>query len=225
LLRFQLDREQLADAALTNRMEMLELELRLAADAIRVNLARNKALPLFVLDFAYGILDRQGSFGTSWQGMWDFDNSELSVGLRGEIPVTNEAREAQLRRALLARTQRMATRAQRELAVRQEVYDAVDVLDQNWQRILAARQNVMVSGLNYQAELEQFEEGIRTMREVLEVLTELGEAQVREVKAIVAYQIAQIDLAFATGTLLGYAGLDLTPVPLADELAGTETDS
>ena len=43
------------------------------------------------------------------------------------------------------------------------------------------------------------------MTEVLEGLTRLGEAQIREVKAIVDYQVAQIDLAFATGTLLGYS--------------------
>ncbi len=220
LLRWTLDRDQLADAALTNRMELLELELKLAADALKIDLARNQALPLFVLDFGYGILDRQGSFGTAWQGMWDFDNTELSFGLRGEIPVTNDAREAQLRRTILTRTQRMATRAQRELAIRQEVYDALDMLDQNWQRILAARQNVIVSGVNYEAELKQFKEGLRTMREVLEVLTQLGEAQIREIRAIVAYQIAQIDLAFATGTLLGYAGLDLSPVPLATSSVG-----
>jgi outer membrane protein len=222
LMRLVLDRNRLADAALDNRMELLELELKLAADALKVDYARNRVLPLFVLDFAYGVLDRQGSFGTAWQGMWDFDNTEVSVGLRGEIPVTNDAREAQLRRAILVRSQRMATRAQRELAIRQEVYDALDMLDQNWQRILAARQNVIVSGVSYEAELKQFDEGLRTMREVLEVLTQLGEAQIREIKAIVAYQIAQIDLAFATGTLLGYAGLDLTRVPLPDRTGDTD---
>lgn len=218
LLRFEFERDALAESAVTNRMEMLEIELKLAADAIKIDLARNKALPLFVLDFEYGILDRQGQFGTAFNGMWDFDNTELSVGLRGEIPVTNNAREAQLRRASIARVQRLATKAQREMAIKQEVYDALDVLDQNWQRILAARQNVIVSGVNYEAELKQFDQGLRTMREVLEVLTQLGDAQIREVKAIVAYQAAQIDLAFATGTLLGYAGLDLTPMPLASRI-------
>jgi outer membrane protein TolC len=217
LLRYALESDALAQAALANRMELLELELKLAADALRVDLGRNRALPLFVVDFAYGILDRRGSFGTAWQGMWDFDNAELSVGVRGELPVTNEAREAQLRRAMIDRGQRMATRAQRELAIRQEVFDALDILNQNWQRILAARQNVIVSGVNYEAELTQFREGLRTMREVLEVLTELGDAQINEVRAIVAYQIAQIDLAFATGTLLGYARLDLTPIPLPEK--------
>lgn len=218
LLRFTFEREKLTEAALANRMEMLELELKLAADAIKIDLARNRALPLFVLDFEYGILDRQPSMGTAWQQMWNFDDTEFRIGLRGEIPVTNEARKSRLRRAILARSQRMATGAQRELAIRQEVYDALDVLDQNWQRILAARQNVIVSGVNYEAELKQFNEGLRTMREVLEVLTQLGEAQIREVKAIIAYQVAQIDLAFATGTLLGYAGTDFTPIPFDREI-------
>jgi len=213
------DADALAEAALAQRMELLELEIRLAADAVRVDLARNRALPNFVLEFEYGLMDRAGSLGSSWQGMWDFDNTELAVGLRGEIPVTNNAREAQVQRALLTRAQRLATRAQREQAIRQEVFDAVDVLAQNWQRILAARFNVVVSGVNYGAERRQFEEGLRTMREVLEALTQLGDAQVREVQAIVAYQVAQIDLAYATGTLLGYAGFDLSPVPLAAEEA------
>ena len=216
LLRYDLDRKKVAADALANRMEMLEIELKLAADAIRIDLARNRALPLFVLDFGYGILDRQGAFGSSWGGMWDFDNNELTIGVRGEIPLTNEARKSQLRRALLSRAQRLATRAQRELGIRQEVYDTLDILDQNWQRILAARQNVIVTGVNYDAELKQFEEGLRTMREVLEALTQLGDAQIRELQAIVAYQAAQIDLAFATGTLLGYTGVRLGPVPLVN---------
>ncbi|GJM24542.1 MAG: hypothetical protein DHS20C16_09570 [Phycisphaerae bacterium] len=217
LLRFSFNRQDLAQSALDNRMEMLELELKLAADAIKIDLARNKALPLFVVDFEYGLLDRQGSMGSAWEGMWDFDNSQFTVGLRGEIPVTNNAREARLRQAMLSRVQRMATRELRELAIRQEVFDALDILDQNWQRILAARQNVVVSGVNYEAELKQFEEGLRTMREVLEVLSQLGDAQLREMRAIVAYQIAQVDLAFATGTLLGYAGMGFDPIPFAGQ--------
>jgi outer membrane protein len=214
LLRYELTYDDLAAAALANRMELLELELALARDALRIDVARNQTLPLFALDFEYGVLDRNGSFGTAWDSMWDFDKTTMGVGLRGEIPVTNRAREAKLRQALLGRMQRLATRDQRELAIRQDVYDALDVLNQNWQRILAARQSVLAAGVNYQAELTQFEEGLRTMREVLEALTSLGDSQLSEVKAIVGYQVAQIDLAYATGTLLGYARVGLDPLPL-----------
>jgi outer membrane protein TolC len=223
LIRLRLDREALVNSALSSRMEMLELELNLAADAIRVDLARNQALPLFMLDFDYGVLDRETSRGSAFGSMFDFDNTGFAIGLRGEIPVTNDARRARLRRALLTRSQRLATRQLRELAIRQEVYDVVDVLNQNWQRILAARQNVIVSGVNYEAELKQFNEGLRTMREVLEALTQLGDAQLREVQAVQAYQVAQIDLAFATGTLLGYAGVGLDGLPVPTVPASTDT--
>ena len=108
-------------------------------------------------------------------------------------------------RAVQERLQRLTTQQLRELSVRREIYDALDQVAQNWQRILAARQNVLLAGLNYDAELKQFSEGLRTMTEVLETLTRLGEAQLREVRAIGDYQVSIIDLAFATGTLLGHS--------------------
>ena len=43
--------------------------------------------------------------------------------------------------------------------------DALDTTEQNWQRILAERQNVILAVLNYDAELKQFREGLRTMTE------------------------------------------------------------
>lgn len=214
LVRYDLAADELVQLAIENRMELLELELALARDAVKIDFARNQQLPYFALEFQYGILDRQGSFGTAWEGMWDTDYEEILVGLSGEIPVTNDAREAKLRRAILTRQQRLFTRDLRELAIRQEVLDALDILNQNWRRILAARRNVIAAGINYDAERKQFDEGLRTMREVLEALTELGNAQLREIKAVVSYQIAQIDLAFATGTLLGYARVNLGPIAL-----------
>ena len=50
------------------------------------------------------------------------------------------------------------------------------------------------------------------MREVFEALGELGEAQLREIAAVVEYQVSLIDLAFATGTLLGYSDVDIAPI-------------
>jgi outer membrane protein len=65
--------------------------------------------------------------------------------------------------------------------------------------------------MNYDAELKQFKEGLRTMTEVLEMLTRLGDAQIKEIRAITDYQVALIDLSFATGTLLGYSNVSFQP--------------
>ena len=214
LAGLELDREDLVDQALSSRPELIELELGLIRDAIRVGLRENEALPLFNLNFGYGLLERDQAFGSSFREQWDFDNSELFVGVEFEMPLANRTRDARREQAVLERTQRFATREAQRLTIRREVLDAVDVLEQNWQRILASRQRVIVAGVNYDGELRQFQEGFRTMREVFEALSSLGDAQRREILAIVDYQVAQIDVAFATGTLLGYSRVSLDPLPL-----------
>ncbi|MDO9140612.1 MAG: TolC family protein [Methylobacter sp.] len=209
LLQFTFDREQLAQQALQGRLELLELELKLAADMTKIDYLSNQTLPLFMLDYNYSSLGRDtASFGGAFGQSLDGDYSDWSVGLRMELPLTNELRRARRDRSIQQRLQRLTTLQLRELSVRREIYDTLDQLEQNWQRILAARQNVLLAGINYDAELKQFREGLRTMTEVLETLTRLGDAQLREVRAIGDYQISMIDLAFATGTLLGHSRVD-----------------
>ena len=206
LLEFKFDRKQLVQRALEGRLELLELELKLAADLTKIDYLRNQTLPMFMLDYNYGSLGRDtSSFGGAFDQSISGNYSDWSVGVRMEMPLSNELRRAQLDRAVQERLQRLTTQQLRELSVRREIYDALDQVHQNWQRILASRQNVLLAGLNYDAELKQFREGLRTMTEVLETLTRLGEAQLREVRAIGDYQVSLIDLAFATGTLLGHS--------------------
>lgn len=209
LLQFEFDREQLAQQALQGRLELLELELKLAADMTKIDYLSNQTLPLFMLDYHYASLGRDtSSFAGAFDQSLGGNYSDWSVGLRMEVPLTNELRRARRDRSIQQRLQRLTTLQLRELSVRREIYDALDQMQQNWQRILAARQNVLLAGLNYDAELKQFREGLRTMTEVLETLTRLGDAQLREVRAIGDYQISMIDLAFATGTLLGHSRVD-----------------
>ena len=114
-----------------------------------------------------------------------------------------------MRRAILERNQRLSTRDLRRLAIQQEVYDAVDQLNQNWQRILAARNEAILAGRTYKAELRQFELGVRTSTDVLDVADRLAQAQSREVEALADYEISRVDIAFATGTLLGHGRVQL----------------
>lgn len=209
LLKYEFNRSKLLEDALSGRLELLEQELKLAADLTKIDYLENQTLPLFTLDYQYGALSNtNSSFGRSYQNVLNGDFNDWSIGLKFEMPFTNEARKAQLDHAVQQRNQRLATKTLQALTVKKEIYDALDYVEQNWQRILAARQQVLVAGLNYEAELKQFNEGLRTMTEVLETLTRLGEAQAKEVRAIADYQVALVDTAYATGTLLGYSKLD-----------------
>lgn len=213
-LGLDLDPEALAAHAVANRMEMLELELQLAIDASTVDFEQNSALPLFVLDYEYRINGFSGSFNEAFRDLGGHSHVDHTIALQAEIPLGNQAAKSRLRRAMLQRIQRLATGEQRRLAIRQEVYDAVDALEQDWQRILAARQEVRLAGRTYEAEKRQFEVGLRTSTDVLEAAARVADAQSREIRALTAYEISQIDIAFATGTLIGRGRVIWEPVGL-----------
>jgi outer membrane protein TolC len=137
-----------------------------------------------------------------------------TVGLNTRIPIGNEAAKSRVHRAILTRLQRLSTKDQRRLSILLEVYDAVDLLNQEWQRILAARQAVILAGRTFEGERRQFDVGMRTSTDVLQAAARLADAQSSEVRALADYEIARVDIAFGTGTLLGYGRIQWTPIGL-----------
>jgi len=203
--RYQLVAGQLIRDALSRRMELLELELRIAQDLSTIDFARNQELPLFALDYVYRFDGYGDGFDSAAGRLGRVESDGWIVGLTAEVPLGNEAAEARSHRAILTRLQRLATRSAREQAIKQEVLSALDNLDANWRRILAAKQNAAAEAANYRAEQGQYQIGLRNSTEVLDAESRLSDARAEEVRAIADYQIAQIDLAFATGMLLGAA--------------------
>lgn len=210
-VEYAIDAAAFADAAVANRMEMLELELRLAQDYSTIDFQRNQALPLFTVDYSYTINGLGTTLGRSVETLKDNNFEDWSVGANLEVPLGNEAAESRVHQAILRRLQRLSSREARELAIRQEVYNATDGIDTAWQRILAARQSAVLAARNLRAEQNQFEVGARTSTDVLDAATRLADAQSSEIRALTDYQIAQVDLAFATGTLLGAMKVDWQP--------------
>ena len=205
-LSIELDGEDLADEAIANRMEMLELEIQIAIDAMTIDIRRNEALPVFGLDYRYSIQGDDSGFGSAYSALGDFDSHR--IGVNGEIPIGNQVRENRVSAAVLERVRRLATRESRAMAIRGEVYDALDRLRQAWQSILAARLETILAARVVAGEERQFEVGLRTSTEVLDAQSRLADAQSREVRALADYQIALVDIAFATGTLLGQSQVD-----------------
>lgn len=214
---FELDGPRLADRGVENRMEMLELELQLAADLSTIDFQKNQALPLFTLDYNYRI-DGLGETLQSAHGvLWRNSFESWSLTVSGQVPIGNEAAKSRVQQAILSRLQRLSTKEARRQAIRQEVLNAVDNVQSAWQRILAARQSAIAAGRTLEAERRQFELGARTSTDVLDAATRLAEAQLSEIRALADYQIALVDLSFATGTLLGAARVDWEPRDPRDE--------
>lgn len=213
-IRYDLDAAVLADAAVVQRMEMLELELRLLADAANIRVRERDLLPLLNADFTYRLNGLSDDVSGALDQAVDNDFEDWSVGLRAEIPLGNDAAEARLRGAVFNRLRRLATRAARDQTIRQEVHDAVDRMGSDWQRVLAARQSVVLNARALTAEENQFAQQRSTSTDVLIAASQLADAQLAEISAIVDYQLDQVELARATGSLLGASRVRWEPTQI-----------
>ncbi len=211
-LHYQLDSKKLVDFGIENRMEMLELELQIAQSLSTIDFLNNQTLPLLSLNYDYIVhglgQTRSDSFGILNDK--NFEDHRVRLGLT--IPLGNQAARSNLRQAIYRRRQQLATRRQRRALVEQEVLNALDQLETSWQQILANRQSAILDGRLYQAEQRQFELSMRTSTDVLEAQTNYADSQSAEYQALANYQIAAVNLAEATGTLLGAAKIDWQPI-------------
>jgi outer membrane protein TolC len=202
-LYYKLRPSELMDRAMNDRMELLEQELQIAAETSNVTVARNDLLPLVSLAYTYGINGLGGDFGESFDMVRDRDFQNHSLGIRLEVPIGNEAARSRLRRALAVRLQALATKEQREIQIRQELAAAIDQLNTNWFRILAAKKRTELAARVVELEIRQFNQGLQTSTDVIDAQTRLASAASAEIAAVTDYQISQVDIAFATGTVLG----------------------
>jgi len=217
-VRYELEKEKLLTTAMSNRMEMLELELQIAQDFATIDYMRNQALPLLTMDYRYNVNGLGGTRDDSFDLLFEKRFEDHQVGLQLLVPLGNEAAKSQLRQAFYERLQRLASRDSREALIELEVLNAIDKLEANWQRILASRQRAILDGRLFEAEKRQFELGLGISTDVLDAQTTYADAYRAEILALVEYQIALVDLAYATGTLLGAAKVRWEPIVLRENI-------
>jgi outer membrane protein len=185
-------------------MEMLETELQLAQEASNIGVARNDMLPLLSLDYTYNIPGLGGSLNQAFgmAGNHDFEDAPRRHAPRS--PHRQRGRQS-------APPPRPGSRASRHWPPknsapprsRRKCSTPSIRLDANWQRIIAARKSVAAAQRVVDVETRQFGQGLRTSTDVLNAQTEARQRPISEISAITDYQIAQVDIAFATGTVLG----------------------
>jgi outer membrane protein len=215
-LGLELDEKVLVEQALANRMEMLELEQLLTIDELNIELARNATLPGLSLNYTYTAQSQEGSVGGAFGDLTSNSFDSHSVGVSATIPLGNRAAKARLQQAQLSRMQDKVDRDRLGQIIQQQVYDAVSELRRNWRRILAAEQGVTAAYRDYKVEQSQFQLGVRTSTDVLYSATRMADAELSKIYAFADYEIAQINLARATGTLLGKGQILIASADLDD---------
>jgi outer membrane protein TolC len=211
-IRYELDTKRLIATAMEQRMELLQLELQIAEDNALVDFRQNQTLPLVTMQYRYNVNGFGTTEGDSFDVLLDKNFDDHRFGLYLEVPLGNGAAESRLRQAFYQRRQRLANRESREAIIELEVLNTVDQVEANWQRVLASRQSSILDGRLFEAEKRQFELGLNTSTDVLQAQATFANSQSSEILALAEYQIALVDLAYVTGTLLGAAKIEWEPI-------------
>ncbi len=211
-VKYELDKQEMIKSAIENRMDMLELELRLAHESSTIDYRRNQILPLVTMKYKYNINGLGADRGDSYDMLSDNLYNDHYFELKFSIPLGNRAAESRLNQAIYERNRRLVSRENKKAQIQMEVLNQIDQLEATWQNIMASRQTTILRDQQYKAEKRQYELGRLTATDVLEAQTALADAQRVEIVALTQYQIALVDLAYATGTLLGSAKVGLEPI-------------
>ncbi len=198
--------------AVENRMEMLELELQIAQDSMKIDFNRNQTLPSLAFQYRYNVNGLGANRSDSYSMLSDNDYHDQMFGLQMSIPLGNKKAKSALRQSIYERAQSLASKESKEAEIKSQVLNQIDTLEANWQNILASRQNSLLSDEQYKATKKQYELGLVSAKDVLTAQTDLAEAQRAEIAAVTDYQISLIDMAYATGTLLGAAKVEWAPI-------------
>ncbi|MDA7559350.1 TolC family protein [bacterium] len=215
-MRIKLDPSKLMGIAVTNRMELATLQVQLTVNEINTKLAKNGLLPQLDLALSYvrqgQALKERAAFDNIFRPQRSLD--DYTIGATVTFPLGNRAARARSDQAKLERLRLLASKDRTELLIRKEIYDSVDQLERDWQRIIAANAAAKSAELTYEAELDQFLQGVRTSTEVLEAASNWAFAESRKVRALADYAISKVYIALATGTMLGFSQVEWQPTTL-----------
>jgi outer membrane protein TolC len=213
------DIERALDLALTHRAEVLSAQQALEDRRLTERVAKNGTKHGLNLsaNVGYGT-DTFARLGlTEVAGVptdivrfeQDDDNFDWGVTLTYSYPLGNQAAKASYAGATLSREKGEVALDSAELAVRTDVRIAARNVESGVKRVDAARANTVLQRKTLDAEQKKFENGMSTSFEVLRIQTDLSNARLSEIRAILDYTKALAALERAQGTLLEARGLKL----------------
>ncbi len=205
------------NTAMENRFELAEQQFRTDNAATAAIVAKNNLLPQLNFVGSVGTTGLGESFGNAVTN--DFDSHlEYSMGVQLEIPIGNRAARAIWKRAQLQRLQAITQYRSNIDQVALDVRTAVREVNTTYEEMVGQRSSrfAAADALAAVEEREKANEALTPefVNRKLDLQQSLADAQVREVQAITAYQVALSKLEQGKGTLLRYDNVTMAEAPL-----------
>jgi len=220
------DLSEAIETAHRSRPEIREKGLEIDQLDYNVKVARNVTLPDLNLQASYGFggLDGDatiedpttgdevkvnGSFGSSYDQLVGWDFPTWSVGLNLSIPIGNNEAKARLAQRRYEAQQGDAQLAALKQEITRQVRFAVRALYDGAAAVDAAEASMVLAQRNVEAEQTKFDNGLSTNFQLSQIQEDLANAQLRLIRAHLAYRKAMVGYREATGTLLDHLNVKI----------------
>jgi len=146
---------------------------------------------------------RFGNFTTAWSQAFQFDFRAWGVFFDVVIPLKNRANAADLATVAIRDRQLLSTMKDTQQMIMVEVRNAYETIQTREKSLAAAQLARRLSEEQLSGENKRFEAGLSTNFEVLRFQRDLAQNQVSELRAMIDYQLALINLEVAMYTIIG----------------------
>jgi outer membrane protein TolC len=150
-----------------------------------------------------------GGLTDSYKEIPKFNNYLWTLGLTYSVPIANRAAKANYAIATISREKQEISVKNTEDIIRVDVRTAARAVEAGFERVTAGRKNVELQTKKLDAEQKKFDNGMSTSFEVFTFQTDLRNAQLSLIQALLDYNKSLADLERAKGTLLESKGLQL----------------
>ncbi len=145
---------------------------------------------------------RFGNFTTAWGQAFGFDFVQWSVAADITIPLRNRSNDADLAMNRLSERQLLSQVKNQQQGVIVEVRNAFETIETRRKSLAAARVALQLAEEQLAGENKRFEAGLSTNFQVLSYQRDLAISRSAELRAMIDYQLALIDLQKATFTII-----------------------
>lgn len=214
--------EQL-QAALSNRAELIQQQIRIDSATVVYKAAQNNVLPQLNLVGSIGSKGAGSVFGTAVNNNFlENQAQEYSIGFQFEVPLGNREARSILNRTRLQRFQSMDQYKDLIEQVCQEVKDAHDNVYSSRERMGKARQSLFAARDALEAIQQEQEVGNVPLtpdfvNRKLQQQEVLAQARREDARAVTDYNVAIQSLERAKGTLLKYDNVIMRQEALGKE--------
>ncbi|MFQ5647069.1 MAG: TolC family protein [bacterium] len=204
------DLKDMLEKAFQYRPDYLSLLLDLKTRDFRIRYYDNQQNPELDLYGSFGYTGLSDDFGDSWDNLSRFNYPGWSVGLNASYPLGNRKSSGLYLQRRLEKQQAEIRIKRLKQTVMLEVRKAFRQLKSGWKRIQATLVSRQLEKEKLHIELEKLKLGKSTSQRILDFQSDLAEAKINYLQAVIDYNKSLSDLYKTSGTLLSKYNIDIS---------------